>query len=179
MDDHELERAREWDDSLADVPKPQDQPRSQWTTVGARGKQPKKETQGPPPKASPFSNVRRTAANPSPRASPAPRQNYRPIAGGSRPPPPRFSPQKRTPRPQNPSRARPQAPRRPLPRFVENADNEAQYAWRERKPPTDAVRIPAVMVHADRSMNDTPTYLQLAIDCGAFVYSDELKSESM
>lgn len=35
------------------------------------------------------------------------------------------------------------------------------------------------MVHADRDMNDPATYVQLAVDCGAFVYCEELKSDNV
>ncbi|EME49252.1 hypothetical protein DOTSEDRAFT_58497 [Dothistroma septosporum NZE10] len=183
MEDYELENARQWDDSLAGGPTSQSRPRSEWETVAGRGKQLREQTRPAPLKASLFnsnSHRRYTPARSSPRPSPRhDQQEHRPVVpGGSRQPAPRFSPQQRHPPRANRSQKRPQAPRLPIPRMVENADNEAQHAWRERRPPTDTVRIPTAMVHGDRFINDPPTYVQLAVDCGAFVYCDELKSEN-
>lgn len=157
MEDYELTNARQWDESLEGLPVAEEPSQSQWQVVGA---------------------AKKTAAKAAPRASV---QSY---AQPTRP----FRPlpfQQQLGRPRFPLRRSPQKPpplghftRQPNLKLVDVADNDAEYAWRERKPPTDTVRIPAVLIMNDRgTQGDGPgTIERLAKENGVFVHCEERKS---
>lgn len=157
MEDYELTNARQWDESLEGLPVAEEPSQFNWQKVGAA----KKKAAKAPPRTSVQSYAQ-------------PTRPFRPLPFQQQPGRPRFPLRRFPPKPLplgHPTR-------QPNFKLVDVADNDAEYAWRERKPPTDTVRIPAVLIMNDRGTqgDDPGTIERLAKENGVFVHCEERKS---
>ncbi|CAK3891581.1 Hypothetical predicted protein [Lecanosticta acicola] len=169
MDDYELVNARQWDGTLKDASTAEDSSPSEWHVVSntnkkrAKGKENVSAgTQRLPTRGAPPFRQRPQQLRSAHSRSP---QKPGPVRARARHPVPRPTPL---------------PPRREPPRLVDVADNEAQYSWRERKPATDTIKIPAIIIMGDRGPDgDGPNIIErLALEKGAFIHSDEKKSSN-
>lgn len=176
MDDYELEKARAWDDTIPEAP--ESSTKFEWHEGGGS-----KKKRNPKPPVQPVQPTSQQANRPHPTqrnlriAAPA----VGAVSGTRRPrwplrAPPRATPAWRQRQPRD-TNCRPQQAFQPEP-LIDQPEGEAELSWRLRKPAACSVWIPQHIVLSDRLYNPKPTYDKLASELGAFIYSDDLGSDS-